>query len=179
MKCESCAVTISPAFSHAINNNQCPACGKQIMKQAKLASFLSLKTLLDHSIPEKGVDVDKIASLIVANFELKQIFKEDLQKSDEEGIMEVSEDDPEEKEEEKILDPDAEYKAKQKRDAKAILQKMRDEALDGALEERYGLGEGGLLLPDEDAGIYETINKHKQDNSLSAIRTGGGIFTRG
>lgn len=172
MKCENCNVMVGAEFSHAIKNNQCPACGKGIMQQAKLASFLSLRTLLD-DIPEKGVDADKIASLIIANFEIKQLFKEELQKVDEEGIMDVDEDEDEEVEVvEEVIDPDADFKANQKKEAKVVLRKMRDDALGGALKERYGLADDGLLLTDEDAGMHEVINKHKQDNSLSVVMMG-------
>jgi len=59
------------------------------MKQGTLASYLSLRTLLDDNFPEKNTDVDALASLIVANFELKQLFKEGLQKDTEGGIIEV------------------------------------------------------------------------------------------
>lgn len=173
MKCENCGVVVSSEFSHAIKNNQCPACGKGIMQQAKLASFLSLRTLLKNNIPEKGVDSYRIASLIVANFEIKQLFKEELKKSDEGGIMDVSEDDEVEVVEEVMEDPDAEFKTNQKKEAKAVLQKMRDDALGGALKDRYGLADDGLLLTEEDAGMHEIVNKHKQETSLQNILMGG------
>jgi hypothetical protein len=73
MQCESCNVVIRPEFTHAIKNNQCPACGQGIMQQAKLASYLSLRSLLESNVND--IDAETVASLIVANFELKQLFK--------------------------------------------------------------------------------------------------------
>jgi len=167
MKCENCNTMINAKFSHAILNNECPACGKGIMQQAKLASFLSLRTLLDNNIVANGVDTDKLASLIVANFEIKQLFKEELQELSEKGIIDVSEDD------EVTVDPDADFKESQKKEAKVVLQKLRDEVLSGAVEDRYGLIEDGLLISENDAGMHEIVNKQKQENSLSNTLVGG------
>jgi len=71
MKCESCNVAVHPAFSFAIRNNQCPACGKRIMEQQSLASFLSLQELLKES---KDASPETVASIIIANFDVKQKF---------------------------------------------------------------------------------------------------------
>jgi len=182
MKCESCGVVIRPEFTHAINNNQCPACGKYIMQKAKLAAFLSLRTLLDSQIVVKGVDIDKLASLIVANFEVKQLFQEGpqpaLQNESEEGIMEVSEEETVEVQEEE--DPDAEYKAKQQAEAKEILKKMRDEVLAGAVKDRYGFGdEDNILLDDENVNTHELVNRELQHQRQDMIKNGtGGSFRR-
>src|SRR5690242_8766379 len=87
MKCENCEVNVGQEFAFAIKNNQCPACGKSIMMPEKLASFLSLQNLLRSNFKE--LDVEKVASLVVANFNLSQIFKEELPKAKTEGIIKV------------------------------------------------------------------------------------------
>lgn len=175
MKCDNCKVTIKPEFTYAIQNNQCPACGGSIMKQAKLASYLSLRTLLENNIVAKGVDTDALASLIVANFEIKQLFKEELQKDVEEGIIEVEEETKVIASKEPDEDPDAEYKTRQKAEAKAILQKMRDEVLEGAVKDRYGLGdEDNLLLGDEEVNMYELVDKETKAQKQNVILSGGG-----
>lgn len=180
MRCENCGVEVNSSFSFAIKNNQCPACGKHIMQQAKLASYISLRTLLENNV--EGIDHESVASLIVANFDLKQLFKEELKKSDRGGIMEVTEEkteqEPPSQEEE---DPDAEYKARQKTEAKAILQKMRDEALSGALSERYGFEDEGSMPLDFGDGdnVFDMTDEAKREKSRIAIQTGaGGSFSR-
>jgi DNA-directed RNA polymerase subunit RPC12/RpoP len=187
MKCESCGIVIKPEFTHAINNNQCPACGKPIMQKAKLAAFLSLRTLLDSQIVVKGVDIDKLASLIMANFEVKQLFQEGpqpaLQNEAEEGIMEVSEEETVAvEEEEEDSDPDAEYKQRQQAEAKEILKKMRDEVLAGAVKDRYGFGEEDnitLDLLDDEVDPHEFVNKQMQQQRQEMIQNGtGGAFRR-
>ena len=153
MKCESCNVAINSEFKHAIKNNNCPACGSGIMKQDTLSAYLSLLELLNNNISNNGINTETIASLIIANFEIKQLFKEELSKIDEEGIIEVEE------------DPDAEYKEKQKEEVKDILklQQMRDEALDEALTERYNVveDEGVLLSPNDNSldGLGEMLGR--------------------
>ena len=175
MKCGNCKVKIGSEFTHAINNNQCPACGKSIMDKSKLTSFLSLRALLDGNIPDKDVDIDKIASLIVANFDIKQIFKDtDTDTPDNEESDDVV---VEEEEEE---DPDAEYKKRQLKKSKEVLKKMREEALSGALEERYGMGgDSDILIPDGDVNMYEITSREKQESKRDAILSGGGAFSRG
>lgn len=174
MKCQNCKIVIDSKFGFAIRSNKCPACGKYIMDPEKMFTYTRLKNLLHDNISEKEVDIDKIVSLVIANFEIKQLFKEELKKPDEEGIIKVGEGNDvvivEEEEEEE--DPDAESKAIQKKQAKDVLQKMRDTALDGALQEKYGLGGEGLLLADEENNMHEVINRHKQEESLNAVIMG-------
>lgn len=164
MICENCSVIIRPEFTYAIMENKCPACGKLIMQKAKLAAFLDLRTLLEKNT--KGVDIDKLSSLIVANFEIKQLSKEEVEKESEGGIIEVVEDVA-------PKDPDAESKKQQRIEAKEILQKMRDEVLTGAVQERYDLGNSdSLLLPDDVSTheiVSEEIKRQKQDVILSGV----------
>lgn len=171
MRCESCNVVIKPEFTYAIKNNQCPACGQGIMQQAKLASYLSLRSLLESNV--KDIDAETVASLIVANFELKQLFKEELQNHSEEGIIEVDEDEEEEEEVEEE-DPDEEFKKQQKKDSKVILAKMRDEALGGALKDRYNIEDNGIVLEPDGTGMHEFVNKEKQMQSADTVASGLG-----
>ena len=178
MECQNCKIIVDRKFEFAIRSNNCPACGKYIMTPEKLATYANLKKLLSNNI--KDIDTEAVASLIVANFELKQLFKEELQKSSEEGIIEVTEN------EEIIIeeDPDAEYKERQKKESKKILSKMRDEALGGALKDRYNIGDGEneILLEHDGTGMHEFVNKEKQIQSADLIASGLGgenSFRRG
>src|SRR3990167_5787269 len=124
MNCDNCGSDISAEFIFAIKNNQCPACGKHIMAPERLASFVNLRELLANNFD--NVDAERIASLVVANFELKQRFKEEIVKKEkqnpsEEGTIEVSEDD---------VDAD-ERKAKlaEAREIGSRLKQLREEAL--------------------------------------------------
>lgn len=164
MKCNNCKVKINATFGFAIAQNQCPACGKSIMNKEHLASYLALQTLLkDHIEINK---VDKIVSMIVANFELKQIFN-DISGEDTEVIeedVEIYED----------ADPDAESKKAQLKQGKEILKKLRDEALSGALKERYGMGDEGIILNDDGTlNTFEMERKQKLQDSREAITENG------
>jgi len=165
MKCESCSVPIGAEFAHAIRNNQCPACGKCIMQQAKLASYLSLRALLENNFQD--TDVEKIATLIVANFELRQMFKEELQKSSEEGTIEVEEVEVEEDEPESIMHDGVKYEKPNKKKAKDMLKKMRDEVFNEALEDKSSIdfSDNELLLTTGGA-THEQRTNAKQENSF-------------
>lgn len=163
MECQNCKVMVDYKFEFAIRSNNCPACGKHIMTTEKLNIYASLKKILSTNV--KDIDVDTVASLIISNFELKQVSKEEL----ENGTIEVDEDREVVEE-----DPDAEFKVEQKKRAKDILQKMRDEALAGALDDHgYEFDVGGALIGDG-AGMHEIVNKEKQINARDTVVSGSG-----
>jgi len=186
MKCSSCGVEVSKDFTFAIKKNQCPACGGVIMPAEQLASFHRLKDLLGEI---SGIDVDEVASLVVANFEIKQLFKTSPQKQpksndDAEGGVEVVED-------EELTEEQLKQKHLSKKLAEAKkLKKMRKEAYEDALRKQYGMGEIEDVEYDEDAPTlfendidpveearmakrYQSIESSKE-NMLS----GSGTFTR-
>ncbi len=170
MKCESCNININSEFQHAISINNCPACGKNIMNTEKLANYVNLKTLLSENF--NNIDYEAITNLIVANFDLKQLFKENKIST---SIITVGE-------QEKIVvednpaDPDAEFKAKQKADAKALLKKMRDEAYEEAIKDDWGLGEELSNDPEDVVISKNKIERtQSQENILNGTR---GSFTR-
>lgn len=176
MKCQSCTVAISQEYTHAIKNNQCPACGEFIMKRAQMESFLSLKSLLAGNFPDWNTE--PVAAIIMANFELKQISKQELTKPVEEGIIETEESmEVTEDEVDPDVESDEEYKKIQKAEAKQVLEKMRAEALDEAKDEHiadeWGLGNAnGVISPDE---VNQIKKKQSVDNVLSGTR---GAFRR-
>jgi len=184
MKCENCGVKVDKSFTFAIKKNQCPACGENIMDPETLGSYLTLQTLLKSSY--KGIDIEGIATLIVANFELKQRFKdaavsEDITVTEEEE--EEAEDDEETAEEPEIMqdtDPDAEFKAKQKKEAKEILKQMRNEVYEEAVRDQWGLGddENNITIGDDES-IAEATGRMRQEQSHRNIVTGSrGAFRR-
>jgi len=176
MKCESCSVQIGAEFAHAIQNNQCPACGDSIMQQVKLASYLSLRTLLANNF--ENIDAERIATLVVANFELRQIFKEELQKVPEEGNIEVEEDDGPD---EVILEDGVKLEKPDKKKVQAALKKMRDETFNEAVTDQYGTDftDSELLLAGGDGGgTHELANNAKRERSLQALESGSGSVKR-
>lgn len=179
MKCESCNVQIDERFTHAIQNNQCPACGKKLMQKAKLASYLSLCALLQDNF--KDLDVDKISALIVSNFEIKQIFQNNPISVKKESSIEVVEEENDTEYEAAItLDDGIKLEKLPKSQTKKVLQQLRDNALNGAMEERYGIGNGeeGMFMS-EDSSIYEEINRAKQETHRDAVISGSrGSFSR-
>jgi hypothetical protein len=197
MLCESCNTSIDARFAYAIKNNQCPACGQPIMSAVKLSSFLSLKELLSKHHP--GIDSDAVSSLIVANFDIKQSFKNDLPNEEKKGIMKQEEKKGIVKQKipvneeitEVVLEDDESgpigpvvhdgimYEKVDKDKAKVMLQKMRDEALNDALDGRDDLvDEAEMLMSGDETLKQEYLLKRKREASLSKIKSGTGSFSR-
>lgn len=196
MKCANCDVAIRKEFSYAIKNNQCPACGKAIMPPEQLAAFNSLKELLSN-VP--NVDAEVVANLVVANFELKQLFKTAPKKKlpkissagnsneAEEVTTEVAEEPHDDMSDEEY---DEAYKAQQVSEAKKKLKQMKQEAYEDALREQYGMGEieaeGDVGGPsgffDEEGTPIERFNRMKndqlRDERYNKMLSGKGGFTR-
>lgn len=176
MKCEQCGADVNAEFTFAIKNNQCPACGGHIMAPERLAAYASLKELLSSTFED--IDIERVASVVVANFELKQRFKDAPKKVSqnlsEEGTIEVVEDED---------DPDAEYKKQQMAEAKKVsakLKELRQEALDGATADEWGLGEANAMTDKET--MLELVQRERRRQSQEAVISGlggKGSFTRG
>lgn len=147
MKCVNCGVEVDKGFTFAIKKNECPACGKSIMPPEQLASFNSLKELLAN-VPH--VDAEMVASLVVANFELKQLFKTAPGKNlpevsatgNTENVVETVEEDVVEHSEENMTDEELDqiHKVKQVAEARKKLNQMKQDAYEDALREQYGMG---------------------------------------
>ncbi len=187
MKCNNCNIIISNKFIFSIRNNQCPACGKSIMHPEQIASFISLKQLLSNNFGD--LDAEIAANLIVANFELKQLFKEDSSNkpiaSREISDVEVSED---------ITDAESDeiHKVDQMAKAKEKLKEMKQEAYEDALKDQYGMNEdevneddvtGSSSFFSEDGlntiELADRMEKtQKQSDSKKGMMTGTGGFSR-
>lgn len=187
MLCESCKVNIDGRFEHAIRSNQCPACGNLIMSPMKLSSYLSLKELLVKHFPK--VDAEGVSSLIVANFEIKQSFRNELIEKPEGGITTpapVEEDDVEVEEEDEPTGPvvheGVRYEKVDKSKAQAMLQKMRDEALNDALNDRDDsedlADEAEMLMSGDESLKQEYLLKAKREAAAKKIRAGVSAFSR-
>lgn len=185
MKCNNCKISIDKTFSYAIKNNLCPACGNNIMAPEKLAAFMSLQELIKENFPD--INAEKVSNLIVANFELKQLFKESSVEVEEPKDIEVN------KEEMSDEEYDREYKAKQMEEARK-LKAMRESVFEDALRGQFGMEvdeeEIEIINPDLDAFIgegdeldpAELANRMKQSQkqsiSKSKMLSGSGGFTR-
>ena len=191
MKGNSCKIVVEKIFSFAIKNNQCPACGKHIMPPEKLAAYISLQELIKSNFAD--VDAEKVANLVVANFELKQLFKESAVEESvakpvetETETVEVSEDEMTDEEYDEI------HKAEQLEEARAKLKKMKEEAYEDALRDQYGMSEvedEGGDMPGSDGGFFskdlppiEAANRmvqgQKQEVSQDKMLSGTGGFSR-
>jgi hypothetical protein len=82
MKCNSCKILISSAFSYSIMSNVCPACGQSIMDEEK-SSMLSyiLQTMSSQSFSEK------VESSLLNEISMF-IFSEFIDVDDEDGFEE-------------------------------------------------------------------------------------------
>lgn len=175
MKCDNCSASISPEFVFAIKNNQCPACGKSIMAPERLAAFVSLRELLVSNFGD--INAEQVASLVVANFELKQRFKEEIVKKEkqnppEEGTIEVSEDDDDVPARKAQVMPEA-------KEISAKLKQLRQEALEGAQADHWGLGEANAFVDQET--MHEIVQRQKKEQSYETVVSGTGgknSFTR-
>jgi hypothetical protein len=160
MKCNNCNIDVANEFSFAIKSNQCPACGRQIMQAEKLAAYIGLKQLIKNNF--SGVDSEKVANLVVANFELKQLFKEDSPNqpiaSREDVEIEVSEE---------LTDKESDemHKMNQVAQAKTKLKQMKQEAFEEALKEQYGMGESDI-----DEGQVTGADSFFSEENLSAVQ---------
>lgn len=183
MKCQSCKIKIDSSFAHAIKMNQCPACGEAIMDHKKLGSYLSLQSLLESKLPD--VDSEKVANLIVANFEVRQLFKEeDDTSSPGQGIIEVGDEESEESVVvEEDIDPDVasdnEHKKAQMADAKERLRRMREEALTEATAEHWGLGDANGLVNPAALSVEEKLRWEREQRQQNITSGAGGAFRRG
>lgn len=151
------------------------------MDGKKLASYLSLQSLLSNNF--SNIDAEQVANLIVANFEIKQLFKEELTSETTEGITEVVEEDEDTSNEQEVVDPDVlsdkEHKKRQMADAKETLKKMREEALSEATAEHWGLGDANGLVNPATLTVEEKIQYDKQQRAENISSGARGAFRRG
>lgn len=203
MKCDNCGTWVESSFAFAIKNNQCPACGKEIMGREQMVAYLSLVELFTNSKVSGSSD---LASLVVANFDIKQKFREpapiahiksEIVSSGQTAVLSqkiVPSQDNVEISDELVKEPDIkqsadeadkafdeEFKKNQMKDAKEKLKQMRDQLYEEALKDQWGLGgeEQGLLIPDGNSMI-DTVQQMKRDQSHQNVLSGGrGSFRRG
>lgn len=179
MQCANCGVEINHKFRFAIKQNKCPACGQEIMDNTRLATYISLTTLLKENTNIK--DTDEVVNLIVANFEVKQLFNvaPKVEKPKPE-VSEVVEEQEEMVVEEKPEDPDAEHKAKQIANAREQLKAMKKEAYEDALRSQYGMGdgEGGADLFTIGSDNMHMEREQKIEETRKKMLSGAGIVRR-
>lgn len=151
------------------------------MEGNKLASYLSLQSLLGNNFPD--IDVERVANLVVANFEIKQLFKEEFTSEPVEGITEEESEVVVEEDEEEVVDPDVmadeEYKQRQMADAKETLKKLREEALSEATAEHWGLGEANGLVNPAALSVEEKLQYEKEQRAQNIASGSRGAFRRG
>jgi hypothetical protein len=160
------------------------------MAPERLASYISLQELIKNN-NFSDIDAEKIANLVVANFELKQLFKESSTEEPESEpditeteTIEISEDEMSDEEYDEI------HKAKQIEEARTKLNKMKDEAYEEALRNQYGMGDvededipgSDGFFGDEEIKPVEVANRMKQSQKQSISKnkmlSGSGGFSR-
>lgn len=180
MICKNCDIKISSKFIFAIKNNQCPACGGQLMEKESLAVYLNLSSLIEKHLNEEQ-NAEALAALILANFEVKQIFNEDLIKNSQGGIISKRTSEKEadstlteetEDIDEPIVHDGIKYEKVDKKQARKMLQKLRDEALSGAYNDMDLTDEVEMIS--DDGKRHEYINRMKQQEKRSIIENGSG-----
>lgn len=187
MKCNSCNIEISKEFIFALKANSCPACGKSIMKPEQVGAYFSLCELLRSFVQE--ANVEKVATSILANFELKQIFKvPDATVTQPSETMAITKSETMTVEEPVIMEDGVKLEVIDKDKARANqsrLQQMRDEALNGALGDRYGveMGEEGIILAEDPVANSQLVQREqRRADARNAVLDGSGgknSFRRG
>ena len=180
MKCCNCGVKIGSEFKFAFKYNKCPACDKSIMPQDKIAAYVSLQLLLKNNFPD--TPIDQITNLVVANFELKQLFKDggaaEVDYDDDDDVVEVIEE----------VDPDVAFdQAHKKAQMETAKKKIREQAYEDALKDQWGLGEGGdgdifegpsteVVNPTEE--VLKMVDEAKKQERQANMMSGVGGFSR-
>ncbi|MFA5024038.1 MAG: hypothetical protein WC523_03740 [Patescibacteria group bacterium] len=191
MKCVNCGIEVSKEFMFALKANQCPGCGKAIMRSDQMGAYLSLCELLKSVLQD--ADVEKISALIVANFELKQSFKvpENTVEAKTQTPVSVSVSAPDVSTQlpknipenkvvaESIMTEDGiRLEPRNDDNARAIMQKLRDEALKGAIDERYDIeveDETNIVISDDPKTNAELLKqRQKFAEAQRKISQGGG-----
>lgn len=175
MKCSNCEADIDPKFKFAIKKNQCPICGENIMDAEKLVSFTNLKNLLSANF--ENIEAEKIATLVVAHFNIEQIFNTSGETKETPKVKEPKIKPKSDK------DEDAEYKKKQIEEAKKII---REQAYEEALREQYFGGdeseENTIFDIGESDNPVVMANKqkteYKQKDAFEKMESGMGAFRR-
>ena len=178
MKCNGCNIKVGQEFAFAIRSNQCPGCGAQLMPADKLASYMGLQQLLKNNFP--NMEVEKVTNLVIANFEIKQLFKEDG--TQESIVTQVEED----------IDSDAAYdaayKKKQAAEAREFIEKERADVYSESVRAQYGMGdedeENNIFDGDFDGDVNPSENvirmatDAKQAKGHDGMISGAGGFSR-
>lgn len=175
MKCGSCSIEISKEFKVAIAKNTCPACGNAILASGNLAAFIPLcELLVAHLGHQLGVDEhgEALASEIFKNFNVSLKSSSATQQDKHvNNTIEIAEDDGQTV----AVDEDGiKYEKIDKKKAQDIIQKMRDEALSGALADNGMELSDELLLTDDPVANAELMKqRQKQVQATNAVANGG------
>jgi hypothetical protein len=78
MKCNNCKFEVSPSMTHAVDQNICPCCGKELVPAAKLAQIKELKRVLalNKITSEADLDIkiiDRVVSILCDYFKFEPL----------------------------------------------------------------------------------------------------------
>lgn len=165
MLCKNCNIEVAKTFVHAISNNICPACGKNIMDKNGFEIYAGLKTILEDN---KVDNVDEVMCAILMRFDVS--LKDSSSKIVETKTIDAPGPDID-------SEPVPKINSEEVRRNKDILQKMRDEALQEALQEKYG--DEVSFTVDEEMSMHEVVSRGIQEEKRNVILSGtGGSFRR-
>ena len=100
MRCASCSVEIPSEFTHAFQQNECPACGDQLFDEETMGLMDDLKNSISCEVRLREESVSKIVLMLVTSYDIsirgkivKKAKKKILEETDElnEGFEEVDE----------------------------------------------------------------------------------------
>jgi hypothetical protein len=173
MKCNSCGIEVSSDFSYAIKINKCPACGQDI-----LSAKDSILNLLGHLFDNEGAV--KIACLIMDNFSFEISCVDNNTKLTvlERKMKNAVKEKENENEGPVVTEDGIRLEKFDKNASKDILQKMRDEVLNNAVEDRYGIGmgDGGIVLADPQGRAEASIAIKQEKARMAVLEGSGGKF---
>lgn len=179
--CQNCKELVDIKFKYAIEHNICPVCGGKILGGSDLSSYFTLKKLLEHNGFE---DTSELAMIIVSHFELsqkdktkndsapKKKSKSVKQKNTEQDDDDVSEEIVTGSEEE----DDEEFKKKQMKEAKEILNKIREQEYDNALRRDFGMDEIDEF--EGNSTVKAVLTERKRQSTQNILDGTRGAFRR-
>lgn len=199
MRCANCNVEISKEFKFALSMNKCPACSKSIINAGNMSAFVNLCQSIEGfltNVDGYGLSADTFgattgtfgsdfAGQVAEKLATKIITSFNVNMPGEKGKNAKTADDLDTGDEGPSVayDPETGIKLESfdKKKSQTALQKLRDEALQGAMSDQ-GIALSDEVLISKDPVVNATFIEQRQkqlDAQDKIANGGGGGFRRG
>ena len=203
MKCISCSSEISMQFRHALEKNECPACGESIMDEESLGLIDHIKDTISSTVKLRDETSHKLAVVIVSSYDIslsngggfrpdqfdkgggkkKKPPKKDVSVKSAVGMPppEVFEDDLND-----VVD-ELEDEGHEIMTAEQISQAERERILEDVVRKKYNMSSGVVLSPNDkdivgmDGSVDPSVEADRIERlakQQEAMESGTGAFRR-